>query len=129
VADFPKLEPFSRVTGLGVYAGGEVAGIAGTRTTFLHASPRLQQPLTLIYRWIELAELELIRQHFDDHYGGHVPFRLPGIIWAGQTTVFNTQAWKYDGPPEEEEQRAGRYHVTVKLVSVTDTVARTTTDP
>jgi hypothetical protein len=129
VADFPKLEPFSRRYGPGEFNAGDVPGLAGTRRRFYHPAGPMRQPLTLVYRWITQEETDSIREHYLAQHCGHEPFRLPVIIWAGQATVFNDLAWKYTGPPQEEEMKAGRHHVTVQLVAVPDVVARTTTDP
>lgn len=129
MADFPKLEPFSRSYGPGEFNASDVPGLAGTRRRFYHPTGPMRQPLTLIYRWLTLAETDSIRDHYIGQQCGHVPFRLPAIIWKGQATVFNTLAWKYAGLPQEDEQKGGRHHVTVQLVSVPDTVARTTSDP
>lgn len=129
MADFPKLEPHRRQTGAGEFNHAAVPGIAGTSKRFVHPSPPLRQPLTLQYRLITLAQADLIRAHYNGQDCGHVPFRLPAIVWNGRTSEANTTAWRYVQQPDEEELPGQRRNVTVRLEAVPDVVARTTTDP
>lgn len=121
MADFPALEPLRREWEFPDFPTLDYEGAGGSTVSFEYGDTPTDQPLTLVYKLLSEAEMQLIRDHYLAQQSVH-PFNLPAICFAGYVTPADffdpTQQWLYDGEPEEELVSVGNYNVDVALRSV-----------
>lgn len=120
MADFPAIEPTGRTYDFGAYAMSETGSVAGASVRFNHSATMVGATLSITFADLPDAQVEDIRDHYRNHAGGYLSFRLPAIIWQGHAdTEFLAPAsdrWKYDGELDEGEAKPGGFHdVTVSL--------------
>ena len=123
MADFPALEPATRVYDPGEFAMAESPAFGAMPIRFLHGSTARQLPLLLGFVFLNNTKAASIRNHYGGQGGSSVAFLLPDIIWLGHTPVTDIAPagtlWRYDGPIEEQHLKGGLFNVSVKLLSTT----------
>jgi hypothetical protein len=121
MATFSSLRPRGRSFGFGDYQVTNETTSAGS-VRFLHGSSSTNQPVRLRFIDLTQAEARLIRNHYRGQDGGHIPFQLSALAWAGHTDfndlVPSTTRWRYASEPRETQKNGGFSDVTVELVAV-----------
>lgn len=119
---FPALEPLSRRWAFPEFPTLAFTTEAWGDVVFEYGDQPTETPLELVYTLLSEAEMQLIRNHYQNQQQVH-PFLLPSIVWAGyqlneaQSLFPIARQWLYDGELEEEPVSHGLYNCTVKLLS------------
>ena len=121
MATFPALEPISRSYGLGAHIISAVSGQNGDTTAFLHSAHATDVPITLAFPDLTLAEVQLIRTHYNSQRGTVLPFDIPVEVWRTHDSLYDVvlsgMSYRYAEPITETPKDGGLYDVTVSLVS------------
>jgi len=123
MATFPPLEPLRREWSFPDYPTLAFDSGSWGEIAFEYGDQPTETPLQLVYSLLSEAEMQLIRDHYQNQREVF-PFILPAAIWAGYDTseaislLPIAAEWLYDGPIEEEPVAPGLYDCTVKLVSL-----------
>ena len=121
MADFPSLEPTTRVFGLGDAPQLSHDSASGVGVRFVQGSDRVQQLLTLGYEYLTESEAKQIIDHFSDQQGSLIAFDLPSVIWSGYTTPpvsASDYQWRYSTALDVSIAAPLRYNVNVELVTI-----------
>lgn len=121
MANFPSLEPTTRVLTLGDTPQDVYAGVSGGEVRFRHGSDYVQQQLTLGYEYLTEAEAQQILNHYETQQGTLIAFDLPSLVWAGYTTppVSSTDyQWRYAESFSVGVSAPLRYNIQVRLETV-----------
>ena len=81
---------------------------------FRHSQYVNGQNLSLTYRGLSQANVELIRQHYKDVGGTHGSFSAPTAIWGGAGLPQSDSIYRYADTPTEEHTGL-HYNVSVTL--------------
>jgi hypothetical protein len=118
---FPSLRPSGRSYGFGRYPITTEATNAGS-VRFIHGSLAYDHPIDLTFKNLNQESARLIRNHYRSQNGGHIPFRLSALAWAGHSDFYDLvpyeTLWRYASEPQETQKNGGFIDVTVSLVSV-----------
>ena len=121
MATFPALRPRSRGYGFGDYQVTNETTSSGS-VRFLHGSASTGHPVRLGFINLTQAQARLIRNHYRGQNGGHIPFQLSALAWAGHANfndlVPSTTRWRYASEPRETHKNGGFIDVTVELTAV-----------
>lgn len=121
MADFPSLEPTSRVYTLGDTPQAVHEGVSGVGVRFRQGSDFVLQRLTLGYEYLTESEAQQLIDHFDGQEGSLIAFDLPSTIWTGYTTPpvnSSDYQWRYSRGFEVNLAAPLRYNVSVELETV-----------
>lgn len=121
MADFPSLEPTTRVLGLGNTPQLFHDSDSGVGVRFVQGVDRVQQLLTLGYEYLAESEAKQIIDHFNDQQGSLIAFDLPSVIWSGYTTPpvsASDYQWRYSGAFDVSIAAPLRYNISVELVTI-----------
>ena len=121
MADFPSLEPTTRVLMMGDTPQESYAGTSGGEVRFRYGSDFVAQSLTLGYEYLTEAETQQILDHFETQQGSLIAFDLPSIIWSGYTSppVSSTDhQWRYAESFSVGASSPLRYNISVRLETV-----------
>ena len=121
MADFPALEPTSRVYVLGDYPQQIHTGASGGEVRFIQGPDRVIQRLTLGYEYLSEAEAKQILDHFETQQGSLIAFDLPNTIWAGYTTPpvsSSNYQWRYVSEFSVNVGAPLRYNMSIELETV-----------
>jgi len=121
MADFPALEPASRVYIPGDFPQQVYVGASGSDVKFIYGTDRVQQRLTLGYEYLTESEAKQILDHFETQQGGVIPFDLPSTIWSGYTTPpvsSSDYQWRYSSAFEVNADVPLRYNLSIDLETV-----------
>ena len=89
MATFPALTPNARSLSYGDYPQGTYEAISGSNVRFRYGSDRVVQRLSLNYRFITEAEMQLLLDHYEGQQGSLIPFVLSttiGLLNCRRTT-------------------------------------------
>lgn len=121
MATFPALRPRSRAYNYGSHQVTNEATSGGSMR-FLHGPASTDHSLQLGFINLSQSEARLIRNHYRAQNGGHIPFALSTLAWAGHTNfndlVPSTTLWRYADEPQEAQKNGGFIDVTVNLTAV-----------
>jgi hypothetical protein len=121
MADFPSLEPTSRVYTLGDTPQAVHEGVSGVGVRFKQGSDFVLQRLTLGYEYLTESEAQQLIDHFDGQEGSLIAFDLPSTIWTGYTTPpvsSSDYQWRYSRGFEVNLAAPLRYNVSIELETV-----------
>jgi hypothetical protein len=122
MATFPSLTPSKRRYGFGLFPVSSVDGLGGGPVLFLHGATRYGVQLELGYEHLQQSERDLLLTHYREQDGGHLPFLLPDVIWAGHSNPANIvpagTAWRYASQPDFDDRHGLLYNVPVQLVQL-----------
>ena len=118
---FPALEPDTRSLGYGNYPQNIHEAISGGDVRFKLGSKRIEQILTIEYRYLTETQAQTLLTHFDGQNGTIVPFDLSSQIWSGYSTPpvsSSSYQWRYSKPFTISISAPKRYSTSIELVSV-----------
>ena len=121
MADFPSLEPTTRVYTLGDIPQAVHEGVSGVGVRFTHGSDFVFQRLTLGYEYLTESEAQQLLDHFDGQEGSLIAFDLPSTIWTGYTTPpvsSSDYQWRYSREFEVSLSAPLRYNASIELETV-----------
>lgn len=121
MATFPALTPNARSLNYGDYPQGTYDAISGSNVRFRYGSDRVVQRLSLNYRFITEAEMQLLLDHYEGQQGSLIPFVLSANVWAGYTVVPVAAVdyeWRYVNTFQVETTAPARYNTTIELETV-----------
>lgn len=118
---FPALVPSSRVFSPGNIPQEIKTSLSGAVTGFRRGNRRNQQTLSLSFRNLTEANLNLIKNHYITQQGSFNIFYLSAEVWSGYTTppisLLSDYAWRYASSPTISDGIVGRWGVDVELVT------------
>ena len=121
MADFPTLEPLTRVLTLGDTPQEIYSGSSGGQVRFRYGADYIAQSLTLGYEYLSESEAQQILDHYETQQGSLIAFDLPSIIWSGYTSppVSSTNyQWRYADVFSVGVGAPVRYNVSIRLETV-----------
>ena len=121
MATFPALTPNERSLSYGDYPQGTYEAISGSNVRFRYGSDRVVQRLSLNYRFITEAEMQLLLDHYEGQQGSLISFVLSANVWAGYTVVPVAAVdyeWRYVNTFQVETTAPARYNTTIELETV-----------
>ena len=122
MATFPALTPNARRLSLGDTPQVVHEATSGANVRFRYGDNHLEQTLTLTFRALPEADLNLIYTHYKGQEGELIAFDLPSTVWSGYTTVpvsASTFDWRYASAFSVTPSASpGRFDLEVELVSV-----------
>ena len=105
MANFPSLEPTTRVFGLGNTPQLFHDSDSGVGVRFVQGADRVQQLLNL----------------GNGQQGSLIAFDLPSVIWSGYTTPpvsASDYRWRYSGAFDVSIAAPLRYNISIELVTI-----------
>jgi len=121
MAPFPSLRPRARSFSFGDYQVTNEATRSGS-VRFLHGPSSTSHSVRLGFIDLTQGEARLIRNHYRVQDGGHIPFYLSALTWAGHSNANDlvpaTTKWRYAGEPRETQKNGGFTDVVVDLIAV-----------
>lgn len=121
MADFPSLEPTTRVLTLGDTSQLTHDATSGVDVRFVYSTDRVLQRLTLGYEYLTESEAQEITTHFEGQQGSLIAFDLPSAIWSGYSTVpvsSSDYRWKYAGTFTVSLSSPQRYNASIELETI-----------
>ena len=104
MADFPTIYPESVSIVAGKMNTDRVVTQSGTLSVFRRALGKRDVVFTLTYTNLQSTDINLIRQHFLDHYDLNDSFAVPRAILSGTGVVSTTARFYYDALIEETQK-------------------------
>ena len=119
---FPSLIPNSIAFDQGVPDVNEYRAFGSGPIRFRHSLYINNQLLSITYRALDQASVELIRNHYHDVGGTSGAFTVPLAIWGSAELAETTSQYRYAETPTEEHTGI-HYNVTVSLRLLRGTIA------
>ena len=121
MADFPLLEPIDRSYAMGAHIISAHEGQNGDATQFLHSALAADVTISLEFRALTLAQVQLIRAHYTGQRGGCLPFEIVAEQWRTHANLYDVvlpgMSYRYAGPFAETPRDGGLFDVSIPLVS------------
>ena len=118
---FPALLPSSRTFSPGNIPQSTQTSLSGVVSSFRRGNRRTAQTLSLGFRNLTEAQVNLIKAHYVDRQGTFNIFFLSAEVWSGYATppipLLSDYAWRYAGAPTVTDGIVGRWGVDVELVT------------
>jgi len=118
---FPALLPSSRTFSPGNIPQSTQTSLSGVVSSFRRGNRRTAQTLSLGFRNLTEAQVNLIKAHYVDRQGTFDIFFLSAEVWSGYATppipLLSDYAWRYAGAPTVTDGIVGRWGVDVELVT------------
>jgi hypothetical protein len=104
MAAFPTIYPGSVSLAAGKMNTERIVTQSGTLSVFRRGLGKRDVIFNLTYTNLQSADINLIRQHFLDHYDMNVSFTVPREILSGTGVVSTTAEFYYDAAIEETQK-------------------------
>lgn len=121
MADFPSLEPTTRVFTLGDTPQLIHNATSGVDVRFVNGADRVLQRLTLGYEYLTESEAQQIITHYEGQEGGLIAFDLPATVWSGYTTPpvnASDYQWRYANTFTISISSPLRYNISIELETI-----------
>ena len=118
---FPSFEPDARQLDYGDYPQNIHEGISGGNVRFKLGNKRVEQILTIEYKYLSETQAQTLLTHFNGQNGTIEEFDLPSIIWSGYSTPpvsSSSYKWRYSKTFSMNVSAPKRYSTSIELVSV-----------
>lgn len=122
MANFPELQPSTRIWLPGNAPQTAVASLSGASTRISHGSSRFGDSLVLSFVNRSESDSNKISLHFSNQNGTRDSFELPAAVFAGlngyEQLIANGNRWIYVSAPTIEYLSPDVHTITIELLQV-----------